>query len=345
MKTKKQKTRMKKKNTKTFKNKGNNRISKNHNGGTDYNKLSYKNNNLKNQRKKDNKTIKQKPINLKKVNCSPKPKDEINQFSCYTNKSLYKLRDLWNARHPDVKIKSNSPKEIHHLISEYLKGVCNKESCWIKQKAEFGPIESDMADSFAPESPPEWKKNPNEWLSSVDIINVMKQYEKAYKCFDFIGPSPIDFDTRKLYGECVWDELCNFSLKEQIKNGKTKIGMIFNTDPHNKPGQHWISMFINIKKKKIFFFDSTGDKPTSEIMALVKRIEEQGLNLNPKLKFKFDSNEGIEHQYGNTECGIYSLFFIVHMLEDKMTEHYLKTHILKDEYMNKFRHVYFNDSL
>ena len=27
------------------------------------------------------------------------------------------------------------------------------------------------------------------------------------------------------------------------------------------------------------------------------------------------------------------------------TGHYLKTNILKDEYMNKFRHIYFNDSL
>jgi hypothetical protein len=285
------------------------------------------------------------PIDLKKVNCSPKQKGEINGFSCYTNKSLYKLRDLWNARHPDVKITSNSPKEIHRQISYNLSGICNKESCWLKQKTEFGPIASDISDSFAPESPPEWKKNPNEWLSSIDIMNVMKQYEKAYKCFDFIGPSPIDFDTRKLYGECVWDELCNFSLEDQIKQGKTKIGIIFNTDPHNKPGQHWISMFINIKKKKIFFFDSTGDPKPSEIIDFIDRLKEQGLNLNPKIHFRVDSNEGIEHQYGNTECGIYSLFFIVHMLEDKLTEHYLKTHILKDEYMNKYRHVYFNDSL
>jgi hypothetical protein len=286
-----------------------------------------------------------KTIKLKKINCSPKPKDELNDFTCYTNRSLYKLRDLWNARHPDVKINSNSPKEIHRLLSEKLQKVCNKESCWLKQVTEFGPVGSDMAGSFAPESPQEWKKNPNEWLSSEDIIKVMKQYEKAYKCFDFIGPSPIDFDTRKLYGECVWDELCNFSLKDQIKNGKTKIGIIFNTDPHNKPGQHWISMFINIKKKTIFFFDSTGDKPVPQIKVLVDRIIEQGMNLKHKIKFNFDSNAGIEHQYGNTECGIYSLFFIVHMLEDKMTEHYLKTHILKDDYMNKFRHIYFNDSL
>jgi hypothetical protein len=281
----------------------------------------------------------------KKINCSPKPKNEINDFTCYTNKSLIELRNHWNARHPDVKIMTNSPKEIHKKLVEYLKDVCNNEACWLKQKKVFGNVESYLADSFAPESPPEWKKNPNEWLSSTDIMKVMKQYERAHKDFDFIGPTPINFNTRKLYGECVWEELCNINLDKLIKKGKTKIGIIFNTDPDYKPGQHWISMFVNIKKKKIFFFDSTGDPPPKEVKELIKKIIEQGNNHTPKIDFKVDSNEGIEHQYGNTECGIYSIFFVVHMLEDKMTEHYLKTHILKDEYMEKFRHIYFNDSL
>jgi hypothetical protein len=171
----------------------------------------------------------------------------------------------------------------------------------------------------------------------------MKQYEKAYKCFDFIGPSPIDFDTKKLYGECVWEELCHFNLKQQIDKGKTKIGVIFNTDPHNKPGQHWMSLFINIKKKQIFFFDSVGDKAPRQVMKLVNRIKKQGNAIG--IKFEFDQNHPVEHQYGNTECGVYSIYFIVHMLEDKLTEHYFKTHILKDEYMEKFRKIYFNDSL
>jgi len=286
-----------------------------------------------------------KPSKHKKINCSPKPKEQLNNFTCYTNNSLIKLRDHWNARHPDVKIHSNSPKEIHRQLSEYLKDICNNEACWLKQKGEFGHLESELSDSFAPESPPEWKKNPNEWLSSVDIMKVMKQYEKAYKCFDFMGPTPINFDTKKLYGECVWEELCKFDLEKLIKKGKTKIGVIFNTDPDNKPGQHWISMFVNIKKKKIFFFDSTGDPPPKEVTVLINRIKEQGLSLKKPIHFKVDSNEGVEHQYGNTECGIYSIFFIVHMLEDKMTAHYIKTHILKDEYMEKFRKIYFNDSL
>jgi len=282
---------------------------------------------------------------LEKVNCSPKQKGEMNGFTCYTDRALYKLRDLWNARHSDKTIMTNDTKEIHKSLSEYLSNVCNKESCWLKQHDKFGKLDNTISSSFAPLTPKSWKKNPNEWLTSVDITNVMKQYETAYHCFDFIGPSPIDFDKKKMYGECVWSELCNFSLSEQIKNKKTKIGIIFNTDPHNKPGQHWISMFINIPKETIFFFDSTGDPPPKEIMAFVERIRKNGLTLNPKLNFKFDSNEGVEHQYGDTECGIYSLFFIVNMLEDKVTHDYIKTHILKDKYMEKFRKVYFNDSL
>ena len=328
MKTQMKKRKMKKSNSRKTKK---NKLS----GGNNYSKRTGHNHNHTH-----NKTVK-----LKKINCSPKPKNEINNFSCYTNKSIIKLRDLWNDRHPDAKINTNSPKEIHAKISQMLGDVCNKESCWIKQKGEFGKVGSEVTESFAPESPAEWNKNPNEWLSSIDIMKVMKQYEKAYKCFDFIGPSPIDFDTRKLYGECVWDELCNFSIEKQIKNGKNKIGIIFNTDTHDKPGQHWISMFINIKKKRIFFFDSVGDKAPPQIMALVNRIKEQGLKLDPKLDFKFDSNEDVEHQYGNTECGVYSLYFVIHMLEDKTTEHYLKTHILKDKYMNKYRKIYFNNSL
>jgi len=305
----------------------------------------YRRNYRRNYRHNHSHKLKKIPIDLTRVNCSPKDKNEIKNFTCYTENSLFKLRDKWNIRHPYEKITTNDPKEIHKLLANYLSNVCNKESCWLKQNHEFGKLDEDFKDSFAPESPHEWKKNPNEWLSSIDIIKVMKQYEKAYKCFDFIGPSPIDFDKKKVYGECVWEELCNFNLKQQIKEGKTKVGIIFNTDPHNKPGEHWISMFINIKKGKIFFFDSVGRKAPPEIMQFVEKIKMQGQQLNPKINFTYDENHPIEHQYGNTECGIYSIFFIVHMLEDKLTEHYLKTHILKDKYMEKFRKIYFNEQL
>jgi hypothetical protein len=281
-----------------------------------------------------------------KLNCSPENHNKaLNSFTCYSDEDLHKLRDLWNARHPDRPILTNDSKTIWETIKSYYQTTCNKESCWIKQMVKNPKLEKELMESFAPESPDDWKKNPNEWLSSVDIMQVMNQYEKKYKCFDFMGPSPIDYDTHMLHGKCVWEELCHFNLADQIKNGKTKIGIVFNTDPHYKGGSHWISLFINVKKGTIFFFDSAGDKIPDQIMKFVNNVIEQGHSLNKRINFKFDQNYPVEHQYGNTECGIYSLFFIVHMLEDKITSHYLKTHILKDDYMQNFRKVYFNSDL
>ena len=301
--------------------------------------------------KNHKKTIKiNKNINyFKNLNCSPKTKLEKKSFTCFTDDQLHKMRDIWNARHADQRINTNDSKEIWESLKKYYSRICNKESCWIKQIVKNTTIgkqlESDLLDSFAPESPKEWNKNPNEWLSSVDIIEVMSQYEKAYKCFEFLGPSPIDYDTHKLYGECVWEELCHFDLLDQIKQGKTKIGIIFNTDTHDKPGEHWISLFINLNKGNIFFFDSAGDKIPSQVQKFVDKLEEQGRKLNPPIYFKFDQNFPVEHQYKNTECGIYSLYFIVHMLEDKITGEYLKNHVLKDEYIEQFRKIYFNQNL
>jgi hypothetical protein len=303
---------------------------------------------------------------LKKLNCSPvSEKIEIKDYSCYSNTSILKLRDIWNDRHPDAKILSTNPKEIHNELYKHLQNVCDTEACWLKQTMHFGQLEDeDMKGAFAPKSPKEWKKNPNEWLSSLDISKVMKQYEKAYPCFAFIGPTPIDFDTVMSHGECVWEDLCKLNIERILRKGKNKIGIVFNTDPHNKSGEHWISMFIKINMPvkinmqdrygyvneglkhpttgNIFFFDSVGSKPPKEVKTLVKRIIAQGKNMMPPIHFTYDQNHPVEHQYGNTECGVYSLFFIVEMLKDKITGNYLKTHILKDDYIHTFRKKFFN---
>ena len=301
---------------------------------------------------------------FKRLNCSPvSEKIEMKDYSCYTKQSIIKLRDMWNVRHPDAKILSNDPKVIHNELYKHLQNVCDTEACWIKQTMHFGKIDDeDMKGSFAPKSPDEWKKNPNEWLSSLDISKVMKQYEKAYPCFAFIGPTPIDFDAKLSHGECVWKDLCDLEINKILLKGKNKIGIVFNTDPHNKSGEHWISMFIKINMHKgwiknakeglkhpttgsIFFFDSVGSKPPKEVKKLADRIMEQGLEMNPQIKFTYDQNHPVEHQYGNTECGVYSLFFIVEMLKDKITGQYLKTHILKDDYIHTFRKKFFNPDL
>ena len=298
---------------------------------------------IRRSKSKSKKTMKTKKT-LKKVNCSPYSELNSSKNTCYTNNDLIKLKDLWNSRHSDNIIKSDCPKKIHEVLTEKLSRICDKESCWLNKIMNKDEIKkNNFLKVFAPKSPVEWKSNPNEWLSSSDITNVMRQYEKAYKCFSFIGPSPIDFDNRKLYGKCVWEELCNFNLGDYIDDKKNKIGIIFNTDPHYLDGSHWVSLFINIKKKIIFYFDSVGSKIPSEIKLFIERIKKQGALYN--ISFKYESNYGFAHQKSNTECGVYSLYFIVQLLKDTKSVKDFKTKKFHDKYIEKFRKIYFNEKI
>ena len=301
-----------------------------------------KNNRTLNSR--SNKTQRKK---FQKSKCSPlvKKNPDKKPFSCYTDKQLNKMRELWNARHPDVKIEETDSKAIWKKLRENMSDVCNRESCWLKQNFAKDDIGKELMQySFAPRSPEIWKKNPTEWLTSIDISNVMKQYEKAYPCFEFIGPSPIDFDAHMTNDddkpECVWKELCEFNLSDYMKKGKKKIGVIFNLDPHYMDGSHWVALFLDINTKNIFFFDSNGDEAPKEVMRLVNRIKKQGAKKN--IKFRFDSNKGVEHQLKNTECGIYCLYFIIQLLRNKKEPTFFKKTIIRDDVMQKFRNIYFN---
>jgi hypothetical protein len=249
-------------------------------------------------------------------------------------------------KNPSKPIVETESKLIWQNLSLFLADKCDKnELCWMKQPfvAKDKRAKSKiLKNSFAPLAPKEWKKNPNEWLSSDEIQNVMNQYEVKYKCFKFLGPSPIDFDKKFKHGECVWEELCNFDLEKHFKEGKTKFGISINTDPHHGDGEHWVSLFINLKKQEIFYYDSGGDRIPIKLKRFVDRVIKQGEKMNPPIKLTFDQNYPVSHQYKNTECGIYSLFFMIHMLEDKITVDYLKTHVIKDEYIETFRQIYFN---
>lgn len=289
----------------------------------------------------DNDNTKMFNGNLK---CSPHDNKNKKNYTCYSDDSLLKLRNYWNIRHPDKRINTVEPREIWKELKQNMNKTCNLESCWLRQKFIKEKLDKELLEfTFAPKSPETWKKNPHEWLSSIDIENVMKQYEHSYPSFQFIGPSPIDFDSLKLYGQCVWEELCNFDLYNHIKNGKSKIGIIFNTDPHYKGGTHWISMFIDIKKKYMYFFDSNGNSAPKEIKEFMDRVKLQGNTLG--IDFKQMSNYPLEHQQSESECGMYSLYFIIQLLTNQKEPTYFSKVKIKDEDVYNLRHEYFNEKL
>ena len=273
---------------------------------------------------------------MKPESCSPSK--ELD-YTCYSRESLLKLRDLWNARHPDAKIKSKDSKGIWKALRRLMENVCEKESCWLRQNFAKHGLDNELKlYTFAPLAPNEWKKNKNEWLSSIDIEKVMRQYEHTDPQFAFLGPSPIDFDSKMLYGECVWEDLCHFNLEDMLKKHKTKYGIVFNLDEHWKDGSHWVSMFIDVPTKQICYFDSGGDDVPIEVCKLKDKIQHQGKRLH--IDFKFHKNYPFEHQMHDSECGIYCIYFIAEMLKNPKFDRFKKKRIT-DKEMEKYRNIYF----
>lgn len=280
---------------------------------------------------------------LKKLNCSPisqnKKNNSLKNLSCYNDNNLLTLIKYWNTRHPDKKLLTNDPVEIWHFFKNTFNNVCKNEQCWLRQKF----IENNnrnLLKYFSPKAPNVWEKKPYTWLNNMDIEKIMQQYEDAYPNFEFLGPSPIDFDKVNKNKKCVSNDLCKFSLKKKIKNNINKIGIIFNTDPHYKSGEHWICLFIDIKNKFISFFDSNGNKIPKQIKVFVDRIKNQGEKLG--INFKYYDNYKIIHQNTDGQCGMYTLYYVIELLKENKTPEVFREQRISDEEMRDYRKIYFN---
>ena len=162
-----------------------------------------------------------------------------------------------------------------------------------------------------PEQPPKWKDDPDMWLDSTNIEEVMKQYEDAYQNFEFMGPFPIDFAAPDPYtkekGQCLIKEICSLRVADSIKQGTQYIGIIYNLDPHFKGGSHWVANFIDIPKHKCYYFDSYGYEPPKQIAKFMKWLTTQ----DPQMNLGYNARR---FQHKDSECGMYSLYFIIRML-------------------------------
>ena len=243
---------------------------------------------------------------FRREKCAPKPRGTRSlNFTCYSEKDLFDLKGAWDRQHNFDKIKATDARGVHAELKQKY-NTCDRESCWQPDKTIVDRV-------FAPKMPKTWKRNINEWLSSNDSLKVMTQFEKSFPEFEFLGPSPTDYFVKEYGNTCVWPELCKFNLKNWIDRGKTQIGVIFNLDPHYESGSHWVALYINTVSRNIYYFDSTGDRIHKHISKFRKEVQSQALHqLNQK--YTFDSNYNVEHQYKNTECGMYVLFFIITML-------------------------------
>jgi len=285
------------------------------------------------------------------------PSKYFKDGSCFELKDLKLIAKSYNQRSKgkDTIDISDDKKELVQQIDKKLKNVCNDQVCWLRQDF-VKQIESDEIhkNTFKPIGP----RGKYEWLSTTHINDVIEQYMNVHKDFIFLGAVPIDFDDLPVLG------LADLSFKELQGGGKNKLGIIFNLDEHYKSGSHWVALFGDLNKNQVYFFDSYGKKPEKRIRKLVSRIVKYmynkkyhkdlavkkvisdikggSLNKNVFKELKtldIDYNK-VRHQFKNSECGVYSINFILRLLDGQSFKH-ISLNKTYDDKMNENRKEYF----
>jgi hypothetical protein len=259
---------------------------------------------------------------------------------------------------PSVKHVENGkclPQKVYTRVAEKLSttvsddifqkvGCKNGEEHCLLDKSGMDNNESNALRKqyLRPKRPNAWEDKPNTWLDNYNIKHVMDQYVTAYPWFKFLGVFPIDFSVKNPYNkngkeQCLYKETCNIKLIEEYNKGIRGIGMIFNLDPHYKGGSHWVGLYINlnnIKVPMIGYYDSYGYATPPMIARLMRsfklQIKECQLGYN-----------GRRFQRGGSECGMFSLYFIICMIHGIRFKDFCKD-MVDDAYMLELRKILFS---
>lgn len=239
--------------------------------------------------------------------CSP---SYTGGSSCFTDEALQYFIEAWNKKidkkgNDENKIDPELPKEtLLKIIREKFKKYCKTDDCMLDldflNELDIEKYRK-IQDCFRPSHPVEWLKDKKAWLSTSDIDDVLEQYDNANKNFKYFGAVPIDFDTKLFKNTCVNDELCKLNLNSLYKKGITKLGVVFNLDPHDKPGSHWMSMFSDLNTGGIYYYDSYGIPPEKQVLDLMKRIQKQGNDMIKKGVLKYNDIDNQHSVKGNID--------------------------------------------
>lgn len=271
----------------------------------------------------------------KKLTCSPNI-DVTSHYTCFDIDELIQIANAFNQYIKDnrlckknkcvptklINIENKTKEKLWKSIYNRLNKICKYEWCWVDQDFIKGIPDKNLQEKIRYFTfKPKMDKNKYNWLSTKDINNVMQQYQEFDKSFKFLGALPCDFYK---ITKVNYDDIQNYK----------KIGIIFNLDTHNKGGSHWVAFLIDNKKKSIEYFDSTGNPPNLYIKQFIKFLKSEIIK-----DYNYFQNKYV-HQKKNSECGVYSMYYIIQrLLGNDFND--ITSHVINDNQMRIFRKYIF----
>lgn len=293
-----------------------------------------------------------------KAYCSPNTQDIHDRTqTCYTLNQLRFIGKRYNINVPtNSRLKLYVPKKV--LLESLIKILKVHESKWyslpfMRDVNQSNKIE--LKDSFKPIKPTSWTLNEKEWLNTNDIMNVMTQYEDKYHSFKFLGVHPMDFADRfsgdsksassSASDRCVSPVMCNFSVKDLLRAKKTQCGVVLNIDYHDEPGSHWVSLYIGLSPRLVnfgcFYIDSTSSSTPIEVVKFMNSVKQQIEEYYKHTTKTFVLLENKKQiQFKNTECGMFSIYFLLQFLQRKNFKQIVNSPI-DDDKVHRLRNEYF----
>jgi hypothetical protein len=250
------------------------------------------------------------------------------------NKQLAKKSDLLAALHYTL---GTRPGDEERWLT--LPAVTSKPALRARLEAAFRPAHPDA-----------WLKNPRAWLSNLDILAVMTQYQTLLMpthAFRFLGVVPRDFEAPASPNAttCVTDAICRVHVRDLRAQGVRQLGIVFNLDKHTGNGSHWTAMFVGLDPASrpadrygAFYYDSLARRPPAEMQKFAERMRaESGDGEGFPIRFN-----DVRKQFANTECGIYSMFFIIACVQSgRSIADICKRLVRGDSEMHRLRSIMF----
>lgn len=258
--------------------------------------------------------------------CSP---TRVNAFkkehTCFTRKALVNLANAWNESNPSRKITNINGKtkmQLWSALNQRMSSQCGdgQEWCWVDE-LQGARAPKEVTENLRPVKPKEWYKQPFTWLNNFDIEAVMKQYaEEPDFNYEFLGVYPIDFQAKTMFGACLFREFCSLSIAKYAKKGIRFIGMVTNLDRHDQSGSHWTSLFMCIDPSLpcfgAYYYDSVAQRTPAEVQNFMENVRDQAMQLPGAAGKTFQiKHNTVKHQYGNSECGVFSMAYQIRWLE------------------------------
>ena len=282
-----------------------------------------------------------KPKDISATKCAPHL--EFENGSCIPLELLIEMAKAYNKYHESDKskqIKLNSKLDTlypddykKYLLLEFKNIFDGDQKDWINSKylELMSEEHKDHLENkvFRPDGP----QGRFDWLSTIDINQVLYQYEEKYPDFKFLGAVPRDFM------DLDYLPFQKFNFENFESEGYKRFGVIFNTDKSSGRGKHWISLFCDLDKGQIYFSDSMGTRQPKEVNEFMKIIEKYLIEVK-KIQEPDVRYNKTQHQKGNSECGVYSINFILRLLKGKTFDHLTRKR-LTDNQVNKCRIKYF----